>query len=59
MVKGSFFLSSYARANSLNAVGTEVSIPTTSNIPASRGSAMLNPFDVIPTTINLAAIPVF
>jgi len=37
--------------------GVAGSKPTTSSIPASSGSAMLNPFDVIPTTTSLAGIP--
>ena len=38
--------------------GAAVSNPTTSSIPASSGSAMLNPFDTRPTTTSLAAMPV-
>ena len=37
--------------------GVAVSKPTTSSMPASFGSAMLNPFEVIPTTTTFAAIP--
>ena len=43
--------------NSAIACGVAVSKPTTSSMPASLGSAMLNPFDAIPTTISLAAMP--
>ena len=37
--------------------GVDVSKPTTSSMPASFGSAIENPFDVIPTTTSLAEIP--
>ena len=37
--------------------GVAVSKPTTSSMPASLGSAIVNPFDVIPTTTSLAALP--
>jgi hypothetical protein len=47
----------YARAKSAMTGGVAGSKPTTSSIPASSGSAMLNPFDVIPTTTSLAGIP--
>ena len=49
----------YCRAKSLINCGVAVSKPTTSNMPASCGSAMLKPFDTIPTTISLAGMPVF
>ncbi len=47
----------YPRAKSLITFGAAVSKPTTSSMPASSGSAMVKPFDTIPTTISLAAIP--
>ena len=47
-----------AAAKSASSCGTAVSNPTTSSIPASSGSAMLNSFDTIPTTTSFAAIPV-
>jgi len=40
-------------------VGAAASMPTTSIIPASSGSAMENSFDTMPTTTSLAAMPVF
>lgn len=46
-----------ARAKSLMTAGVAVSKPTTSSMPASFGSAMLNPFEVIPTTTTFAAMP--
>ena len=45
-------------AKSAMICGTAVSNPTTSNIPPSFGSAMLKPFETMPTTISLAGIPV-
>ena len=48
----------YARMKSAMTVGAAVSKPTTSIMPASSGSAMLNPLDTMPTTISLAAMPV-
>src|SRR5262245_31427193 len=47
----------YARAKSAMTGGVDVSKPTTSSMPASFGSASLNPVDVIPTTISLVGIP--
>jgi len=38
--------------------GTVVSKPTTSSMPASFGSAIENPFDVIATTTSFAAMPI-
>jgi hypothetical protein len=38
--------------------GVAVSIPTTSSIPPSSGSAMVKWFDTIPTTIRRAGMPV-
>ena len=38
--------------------GVAVSNPTTSSIPASFGSAMVKPFDTIPTMISFAGMPV-
>lgn len=51
------FVVHYARAKSAMTGGVDVSKPTTSSMPASFGSAMLNPFDVIPTTTSLAGMP--
>ena len=48
-----------ARQKSAMTAGVPVSKPTTSSIPASSGSAMLNRFDTIPTTTSLAGMPVF
>ena len=39
--------------------GVVVSKPTTSSMPASFGSAMLNPFDVMPITTSLASMLIF
>ena len=39
--------------------GVAVSNPTTSSMPASSGSAMLNSFDTIPITTSFAPIPIF
>ena len=39
--------------------GVAVSKPTTSSMPASFGSAMLNPFDTMPITTSFAPMPVF
>src|SRR5262249_14333857 len=47
-----------AVAKSAITAGAAVSKPTTSSIPASFGSAMLNPFGTMPTTISFAARPV-
>jgi hypothetical protein len=47
----------YARAKSAMTGGVDASKPTTSSIPASLGSAMLKPVDVIPTTTSLAGTP--
>jgi hypothetical protein len=38
--------------------GTVASKPTTSSIPPSFGSAMVNPLLTMPKTISLAAMPV-
>lgn len=46
-----------ADAKSLITAGVFVSNPTTSRLPASLGSAMVNPVEVIPTTIIFAFIP--
>jgi hypothetical protein len=46
-----------ARAKSARIAGVPVSKPTTSIMPASSGSAMLNPFDTMPTTTSLAGMP--
>jgi hypothetical protein len=48
-----------ARAKSAMTAGEPVSKPTTSSMPPSSGSAMLKPFDSIPTTTSLAGMPVF
>ncbi len=48
----------YARMKSAMTDGAAVSKPTTSIMPASSGSAMLKPFDTMPTTASLAAMPV-
>ena len=48
----------YVAPKSAITCGTAASNPTTSSMPASFGSAMLNPFDAIPTTTSLAGIPV-
>ena len=37
--------------------GAEASKPTTSSMPASEGSAIVNPVAVMPTTISLAGMP--
>ena len=47
----------YARAKSAMTDGADASKPTMSTMPASPGSAMLNPDDVIPTTTSLAGMP--
>src|SRR5438552_1777172 len=39
--------------------GVAVSKPTTSSMPASFGSAIVNPFDAIPITTSFAPIPIF
>ena len=52
------FLDPHYVAKSAMICGTAVSNPTTSNIPPSFGSAMLKPFETMPTTISLAGIPV-
>src|SRR3990167_666146 len=49
---------SYSLEKSLMSCGTAVSNPTTSMLPASFGSAILNSLATIPTTISLAPIPV-
>lgn len=46
------------RPKSLITVGVAVSNPTTSSIPASFGSAIVKPFDTIPTTTSFAGIPI-
>src|SRR3954470_23112389 len=51
------FVVAYARAKSAITGGVDVSKPTTSIMPASSGSATLNPVDVIPTTTSLAGMP--
>lgn len=38
--------------------GVAVSIPTMSNIPVSVGSAIVNPFETMPTTTSLASMPI-
>src|SRR6185503_14260072 len=48
----------YHPTNSAMICGTVVSNPVTSIIPASFGSAMLNPLLTMPTTISLAPIPI-
>jgi len=45
-----------AEKSAINA-GAAESKPTTSSMPPSLGSAMLNPFDVMATTISLAGMP--
>jgi len=54
---GGFSLRRYT-TNSRIACGTVESNPTTSSIPASRGSAMENPLEHIPITTSFAGIPV-
>lgn len=44
-------------ANALIACGVAVSKPTTSSMPGSRGSAMVKPVAVMPTTMSLASMP--
>jgi hypothetical protein len=50
--------SRYARTTSAITCGVAVSKPTTSSMPASSGSAMVKPVEVMPTTINFAGMPV-
>jgi hypothetical protein len=47
------------RMKSAISAGASASKPTTSSIPASFGSAMVNPVDVIPITISFAWMPVW
>jgi hypothetical protein len=49
---------SQARITSAITCGVAVSKPTTSSMPASSGSAMVKPVEVMPTTINFAGMPV-
>ena len=42
---------------SLISLGVAVSNPTTSSMPASFGSAIVNPFEAIATTTSYAAMP--
>ena len=46
------------RAKSAITPGAAASKPTTSSIPASPGSAIEKPLEIIPTTASLAGIPV-
>ena len=47
------------RTKSAMTDGTALSKPTTSSAPASSGSAIVKPLEVIPTTISLAWMPIF
>jgi hypothetical protein len=49
----------YVLAKSAMTAGAAESKPTTSIVPPSFGSASVNPFEDIPTTISLAGIPIF
>ncbi len=46
-------------AKSAMTAGVAVSKPTTSSMPASFGSAIVNPFDVMAITTSFAPIPIF
>lgn len=49
----------YFRQKSAIRAGVAESNPTTSSIPASLGSAIVNPLETIPTTTSLAGISIF
>ena len=45
------------RAKSAISCGVAVSKPTTSSMPASFGSAIVKPFEIMPTTTSWASMP--
>jgi hypothetical protein len=49
----------FHRAKSAMMAGADASNPTTSSMPPSAGSAIVNPLETMPTTMSFAAIPIF